>query len=111
MNKKGEYKMTLQSIEKRLKALASLAPKRADGQGYLPTDEYYKQIMKWLSVGEPLYNIKGKDKNGKEVEVSRLKYDEESEFSIITKFYKETQMISLICNKNHLKIFVDKRPS
>ena len=46
--------MTLQSIEKRLKALASLAPKRADGQGYLPTDEYYKQIMKWLSVGEPL---------------------------------------------------------
>ena len=31
MNKKGEYKMTLQSIEKKLKALASLAPKRADG--------------------------------------------------------------------------------
>ena len=53
MNKKGEYKMTLHSIEKRLKVLASLAPKRADGQGYLPTDEYYKQIMKCY-VGEPL---------------------------------------------------------
>ena len=103
--------MTLQSIGKKLKALASLAPKHADGQGYLPTDEYYKQIMKWLNAGETLYNIKGKDKNGKEVEVSRLKYDKESELSIIAKFYKETQMISLICNKNHLKIPVDKRPS
>jgi len=36
--------------------------------------------MKWLSAGETLYNIKGKDENGKEVEVSRLKYGKESEF-------------------------------